>query len=66
MLVCASAIQGKLQTGFTNIEEGPLKAAHLLLSDSISNYKTVASFAQEKQLIDTLEKLLDKPMKTAM
>ena len=66
LLVCASAIQGKLQTGFTNIEEGPLKEAHLLLSDSISNYKTVSSFAQEKQLIDTLEKKLDKPMKTAM
>ena len=66
MLVCASAIQGKLQTGFTSIEEGPLKEALLLLSDSISNYKTVSSFANENLIVNSLEKLLEKPAKTGM
>lgn len=66
MMVCSSAIQGKMQTGFTSVEEGPLKQAHLLLSDSISNYKTVASFAHEKQLVSTLARFLQKPVRTAI
>ena len=63
MLVCASATYGKLHTGFTNIEESCLKDALLLLSDSISNYKTVTSFANENLIVNSLNKLLEKPIK---
>jgi ATP-binding cassette subfamily B (MDR/TAP) protein 1 len=62
--ICSAIIQVKLQTGFTESQDGPLKEANLLLSDAISNYKTVASFSHEYLLIDILKKKLSEPMRT--
>lgn len=62
--ICSAVIQVKLQTGFTESQDGPLKEANLLLSDAISNYKTVASFAHEYLLIDILKEKLSQPLKT--
>ena len=62
--ICSAVIQVKLQTGLTDSQEGPLKSANLLLSDAISNYKTVASFGHEYLLIDILKDKLKEPLKT--
>nr|AOQ25828.1 ABC transporter B family member 1 [Moneuplotes crassus] len=61
--ICSAVIQVQLQTGFTESQEGSLKKANLLLSDAISNYKTVASFGHEYLLTDILRKNLQEPLR---
>jgi len=61
--ICSSMIQVKLQTGITDKQDGALKEANLLLSDAISNYKTVASFAHEYLLVDLLRERLKQPVR---
>ena len=63
-LTISNAIQVKLQMGFTELQEGPLKEANLIISDSISNYKTVASFGHEELIVDTLKNKLKGPIKS--
>ena len=63
-LTISNAIQVKLQMGFTEMQEGPLKEANLIISDSISNYKTVASFGHEALIVETLQNKLQGPMKS--
>ena len=61
--ICSAVIQVQLQTGFTESQESALKKANLLLSDAISNYKTVASFGHEYLLTDILRESLRDPLK---
>jgi ABC-type transport system involved in Fe-S cluster assembly fused permease/ATPase subunit len=42
-----------------------MKEANLLAGDSIINYRTVASFANEDQILSDFGKLLDGPLKVA-
>jgi ATP-binding cassette subfamily B (MDR/TAP) protein 1 len=62
--ICSAIVQVKLQTGFTESQDSLLKDANLLLSDAISNYKTVASFAHEYLLVDLLKSKLAEPLRT--
>lgn len=50
-----------MQSGFTSQQDGPLKESNLLISDAISNYKTVASFGNEQLLVNILKSRL-KPV----
>jgi len=61
--ICSAVIQVQLQTGFTESQEGALKKANLLISDAISNYKTVASFGHEYLLTDILRENLKEPLR---
>jgi ATP-binding cassette, subfamily B (MDR/TAP), member 1 len=61
--ICSTMIQVKLQTGITEKQDDSLKNANLLISDAISNYKTVASFGHEYILVDILRERLKAPVK---
>ena len=45
--------------------EEAMKQANLLAGDSIINYRTVASFANEDQIVRDFDQLLDNPVKTS-
>ena len=45
--------------------EEAMKQANLLAGDSIINYRTVASFANEDQIIRDFDAMLEQPVKTA-
>jgi len=45
--------------------EEAMKSANLLAGDSIINYRTVASFANEDQIVRDFDAMLDAPVKTA-
>jgi ATP-binding cassette, subfamily B (MDR/TAP), member 1 len=61
--ICSAMIQVKLQTGITEKQDGALRNANLLISDAISNYKTVASFGHEHILVDILREKLKTPVR---
>jgi len=42
------------------------KEANLLAGDSILNYRTVASFANEDQIVNDFARLLEEPVKIAI
>ena len=43
-----------------------MKEANLLAGDSIMSYRTVASFANEDQIINDFSRLLDGPVSVAI
>ena len=54
----------KFQSGMTETEEN--KEANLLAGDTIINYRTVASFGNEEQIVQDYAKMLDKPLKNSI
>jgi len=59
-------IHGKHRAGFSNSQESYYKESSLLMSDAITNYKTVASFGHEYLLTDILHEKLLIPCKKGM
>ncbi|CAI2362505.1 unnamed protein product [Moneuplotes crassus] len=62
--MCSGMIQISIQTGSAGAQEAALKSANLLISDAISNYKTVASFGHEYILVDILREKLQIPVRS--
>ena len=46
--------------------DSAIKDANLLAGDSIINYRTVASFANEDQIVNDFSRLLDGPVNIAI
>lgn len=59
-------MQAKFQKGLSQDTDEAMKNANMLAGDSIINYRTVASFANEDQIISDFSHLLDGPVKVAM
>lgn len=65
LMALSGAMNAKFQKGMSNDSDEEMKAANLLAGDSIINYRTVASFANEDQILADFGKLLDGPLKVA-
>jgi hypothetical protein len=60
-MILGSTMNVKLQKGLSDGSEGAFKDANLLAGDAIMNYRIVASFAHEEQILKDYEKLLSGP-----
>lgn len=58
-------MNAKFQQGLSTDSDDAMKDANLLAGDSIINYRTVASFANEDQILKDYEKLLEGPLNVA-
>lgn len=60
----AGAISGRRDTGqgFVDYDENAAKDANLLAGDAIANYRTVASFAHDEEIIAEFSSLLEGPV----
>nr|AAK19598.2 putative ABC transporter [Sterkiella histriomuscorum] len=64
-MIIGGVMNAKFQAGLSNDSDSASKEASLLAGDAILNYRTVASFGYEDQLIRDYSKLLDGPRKIA-
>mmetsp|Transcript_42048 Transcript_42048/g.30267 ORF Transcript_42048/g.30267 Transcript_42048/m.30267 type:complete len:83 (-) Transcript_42048:1404-1652(-) len=64
----AGALTGRRDTGqgFVDYDENAAKDANLLAGDAIANYRTVASFAHDDEIVAEFERLLAGPVKKAV
>ena len=65
-VILASDMNIKFQAGMISNTDSFIKDANLLSGDSIMNYRTVASFANEDQIIADFSRLLDEPVTMAI
>jgi ABC-type multidrug transport system fused ATPase/permease subunit len=63
-LIFGTIMNVKFQQGLSTSSDAAFKDANLLAGDAIINYRTVASFAQEEQILKDYEMLLSEPHKT--
>lgn len=56
LMVFGGVVQAKFQQGYQTIDKNDGKSANLIISDSIINFKTVQSFANENVLIEQFDK----------
>ena len=56
-----SLMSSKRQAGITRIDDDLSKQANILCGDSIQNYKTVASFGNEDEIVRVYAGLLEVP-----
>ena len=56
----------KFQSGMSSDSDIKMKDANILAGDAIINYRTVASFANEDQLIRDFSNLLEEPVNVAI
>ena len=64
-MIIGGAMNAKFQKGMSHDTEEAMKEANLLAGDSIINYRTVASFANEDQIVRDFDAMLEAPVKTA-
>ena len=65
-MVVSGYMGAKFQQGLSVEAENSHRYANLLAGDAIMNYRTVASFAFEKQIVKDYKLLLEGPKKTAV
>lgn len=65
-MLVATVIQVKFQKGLSDSSDKASKEANVLAGDAIVNYRTVASFGNEEQLIQDYDRLLDGPVQIAI
>ena len=65
-IIISGYMGAKFQLGLSVGQEGSHKYANLLAGDAIINYRTVASFAHEDQLISDFNLLLEEPKRRAV
>ena len=65
-MVVSGYMGAKFQQGLSVEAENSHRYANLLAGDAIMNYRTVASFAYEKQIVKDYKLLLEGPKKTAV
>jgi ABC-type transport system involved in Fe-S cluster assembly fused permease/ATPase subunit len=66
LMIIATAISVKFQKGLSESSDKASKEANVLAGDAIINYRTVASFGNEDQLIADYERMLDGPVSVAI
>ena len=64
-MIVGGAMNAKFQKGMSADSNDAMKDANLLAGDSIINYRTVASFANEDSIIRDFDAMLDAPVKAA-
>ncbi|CDW81030.1 abc transporter [Stylonychia lemnae] len=64
-MIVASIMNAQFQAGMSSDSDSASKEANLLAGDVIINYRTVASFGNEDQILNDYKKLLDGPLKIA-
>jgi ATP-binding cassette subfamily B (MDR/TAP) protein 1 len=65
-MIVANIMNIKFQTGMSADTDAASKEATLLAGDSILNYRTVASFANEDLIVRDFAALLDEPVNIAI
>ena len=58
--VLGGAMNTAMQAGLSNVQESSFKEANMVVSDSIVNSKTVASFGNEHKIVETYRYRLNK------
>jgi len=66
ILGVVAAVNTKFRTGLGEENDKNIKDAQVLAGDAILNYRQVASFGHEEQIIRDYEKLLEGPKRKAM
>lgn len=64
-MIAGGAINSKFQTGYSEIDDDAYKDANLLAGDSILNYRTVASLANDDMIVKEYDQMIEGPIKTA-
>lgn len=64
-MVLGGVMNAKFQQGMSNDSDTAMKEANLLAGDSIINYRTVASFANEDQILRDYSLMLEGPVRVA-
>lgn len=64
-MILGSIMNVKFQAGMSGDTDSKMKDANLLAGDSILNYRTVASFANEDQIVADFSRMLDGPVSVA-
>ncbi|CDW81593.1 abc transporter family protein [Stylonychia lemnae] len=65
-MILGSIMNAKFQAGMSSDADSASKEANLLAGDAIINYRTVASFGNEDQILSDYKKLLDGPLQIAV
>ena len=65
-MILGSVMNAKFQAGLSKESDSAFKEANLLAGDAIINYRTVASFGNEGQILRDYGKLLEEPMNVAI
>ena len=65
-MIMGSIMNAKFQAGLSKSSDALIKDANLLAGDAIINYRTVASFGNEEQILKDYERLLRGPMMMAI
>jgi hypothetical protein len=60
-----SIMDVRMQKGFNAAQESRYKSANVLASDAITNYRTVASLANEEKIVEDYSENLKEPMEKA-
>eukprot|EP00347_Sterkiella_histriomuscorum_P022139 403331544 len=64
-IILGAGMGMKLQKGFSEDSDQALKEANLLAGDAILNYRTVAAFGYEDQIVKDYDSLLEGPVQIA-
>ena len=64
-MILGGMMNAKFQQGMSADTDEAMKEANLLAGDSIVNYRTVASFANEDQILRDYDRMLEEPVKIA-
>ena len=65
-MILGTIMNVKFQSGMSSDTDAASKEANLLAGDSILNYRTVASFGNEDQIVSDFSKLPDGPVSIAI
>ncbi len=62
----AAVVNIKFQQGLSQSSDAASKEATILAGDAILNYRTVASFGHEEQIVSDYDRLLEGPVSVAI
>ncbi|XP_037379374.1 bile salt export pump isoform X2 [Talpa occidentalis] len=65
-LALSGAVQTRMLTGFASQDKEALEVAGQIVSEALSNIRTVAGIGKERRFIEAFETELEKPYKTAI
>lgn len=65
-MLAAGALEAKMQTGYTGDIEEAYKQSSALVSESVTNYRTIMSFANEELIMKYYSQTLNAPFKSGI
>lgn len=65
-MIAGGAINARMNQGMTNVDEEGFKDANLLAGDAIINYRTVASLANDREIVNTYVKYIEEPSRLSI